>query len=43
VLKAQTATGDISQIFGLLKSESKKKLTLDEIEAAISDGWANKR
>lgn len=36
-------TGKISDIFGLLKREGEKPLTLEEIDEAIAEAWANRR
>lgn len=36
-------TGKISDIFGLLKQEGQKPLTLEEIKQLIEDGWAGRR
>ena len=36
-------TGTISDLFGMLKKEGEKPLSLDEIKELIEDGWANRR
>jgi antitoxin PrlF len=36
-------TGKISDIFGMLKQEGQKPLTLEEIKRLIEDGWAGRR
>jgi bifunctional DNA-binding transcriptional regulator/antitoxin component of YhaV-PrlF toxin-antitoxin module len=35
--------GKISDLFGMLKKEGQKPLTLEEIKELIEDGWANRR
>ena len=40
--KAAKRTGKISDIFGLLASETDKVATLEEIKQATDDGWAGK-
>lgn len=43
-IQAQPARrGKISDIFGLLKREGQKPLTLEEIKQLIEDGWAGRR
>ena len=36
-------TGDISDVFGLLKKPGRKPVSIDEMKKAIADGWARKR
>ena len=36
-------TGKISDLFGMLKKEGQKPLSLEEIKDLIEDGWANRR
>lgn len=35
--------GDISRVFGMLKRPGQPRLTIEEINQAIADGWAGKR
>ncbi len=39
-VKASPKTGDISDVFGLLKRDGTPTLSLDEIDAIAADGWA---
>jgi len=36
-------TGKISDLFGMLKKEGEKPLSLEEIKDIIEEGWANRR
>lgn len=43
-ISAETVrTGKISDLFGMLKKEGQKPLTLEEIKKITEDGWANRR
>ncbi len=42
-VRAARPTGHISDVFNLLKDETGPKLTIDEINEAIAEGWAGKR
>jgi len=37
------AAGKISDVFGMLKSKTRKSLSLDEIKETAARGWAGKR
>jgi len=39
-VRAARPTGQISDVFGLLKREGQPALTIDEINEAIAKGWA---
>lgn len=43
LLQAARPTGSIDDFIGLLAGRSKKKATIDEIEATIAEGWAGKK
>jgi antitoxin PrlF len=42
-LSAVKSGNSISDLFGLLKKEGQKPLSLEEIKEIIEDGWANRR
>lgn len=37
------ATGEISDVFGMLKGKTRKSLSLDDIKEAARRGWTGKR
>lgn len=39
---ADHAKGDISAIFGMLKSDNQPSLTIEDMNKIISDGWSAK-
>lgn len=41
-VKAAKATGSIDDFIGCLKGKSKKKLTIEQMNKIIADGWAGK-
>jgi AbrB family looped-hinge helix DNA binding protein len=42
-VKAAQATGQISDVFGLLKKEDGRRLSIDEMNEIAARGWAGKR
>jgi len=42
-VSAEKKTGDISAVFGILKSPKQKKLSIAKMNKIIADGWAGKR
>jgi AbrB family looped-hinge helix DNA binding protein len=42
-LKAERKTGKISDAFGCLYQEGRRAFTIEEINEAISQGWAGER
>jgi bifunctional DNA-binding transcriptional regulator/antitoxin component of YhaV-PrlF toxin-antitoxin module len=41
-VRAERQSGDISEIFDLLKSKTNIHLTIEEMKQVIEDGWAGK-
>lgn len=41
-VKASSRTGEISDVFGLLRRDAGPSLTIDEINAIAAEGWARK-
>jgi antitoxin PrlF len=42
-IKAEKSGNSIERLFGLLKKEGERPLTLQEIDEIIAEGWANRR
>lgn len=42
-MKAEQSSGQISDVFGLLKRKRAKPLSIEEIKAIAAEGWAGKR
>lgn len=42
-MRADRSDKSIRSIFGMLKREGERPLSLEEIEQAIADGWAGRR
>lgn len=42
-VRAERKTGKISDLVGMLKRPGQPRLSIDEINEAIADGWAGKR
>jgi bifunctional DNA-binding transcriptional regulator/antitoxin component of YhaV-PrlF toxin-antitoxin module len=42
-VRAARPTGDISEIFGMLKRPGARPVTIEEMNEAIADGWAGRR
>jgi len=42
-IRAAGRTGRISDVFGLLKREGGPRLSIEEMNEVIADGWAGKR
>lgn len=42
-VRAEKKTGKISDLVGMLKRPGQPRLSIDEINEAIADGWAGKR
>jgi len=42
-LKAARATGRISDLFGILKNEKRRALSIEEINKIARQGWAGRR
>jgi antitoxin PrlF len=42
-LRAARAKGKIEDVFGILAGKSKVKLTIEQMNEAIAEGWAGKR
>lgn len=42
-MKADRPGGKISDVFGMLKAKTRRKLSIDEIKEIAADGWAGRR
>jgi len=42
-VRAEPKTGNIADLVGMLKRPEQPRLSIDEINEAIADGWAGKR
>ncbi|MDQ0463876.1 bifunctional DNA-binding transcriptional regulator/antitoxin component of YhaV-PrlF toxin-antitoxin module [Caulobacter ginsengisoli] len=42
-VQAARPTGDISEVFGMLKSKTSVALSIEEINEVAAQGWAGKR
>jgi antitoxin PrlF len=42
-VRAARAGGSITELFGLLADKKRRTVTLEEMQAAIAEGWAGKR
>jgi AbrB family looped-hinge helix DNA binding protein len=42
-VRAMTAKGKISDVFGMLKREGQKPVSIDEMNDAIAKGWAGQK
>jgi bifunctional DNA-binding transcriptional regulator/antitoxin component of YhaV-PrlF toxin-antitoxin module len=41
-MRADKQTGKISDVFGMLKSPKQRRLSIDEINEIVEQGWARK-
>lgn len=42
-MRAEHPTAKISDVFGMLKDKTRRKLSIDEIKEIAADGWAGRR